>query len=57
MSEPLSSGKSSGKKLIGTTLMAAAVLLSFVLPLRPAPWNAMEITLIVLSQKVTGEGI
>jgi cyclase len=25
--------------------MAAAVLLSFVLPLRPAPWNAMEITL------------
>jgi cyclase len=45
MSEPLPSGKSSGKKLIGTTLMAAAVLLSFVLPLRPAPWNAMEITL------------
>jgi cyclase len=45
MSEPLPSGKSSGKKLIGTTLLAAAVLLSFVLPLRPAPWNAMEITL------------
>jgi cyclase len=45
MSEPLASGKSSGKKLIGTTLMVAAVLLSFVLPLRPAPWNAMEITL------------
>jgi cyclase len=45
MSEPLPSGKASGKKLIGTTLMAAAVLLSFVLPLRPAPWNAMEITL------------
>jgi cyclase len=45
MSEPLPRGKSSGKKLIGTTLMAAAVLLSFVLPLRPAPWNAMEITL------------
>src|SRR5712671_1134052 len=45
MSEPLPSSKSSGKKLIGTTLMAAAVLLSFGLPLRPAPWNAMEITL------------
>jgi len=45
MSEPLPSGKSSGKKLIGTTLMAAAVLLSFVHSLRPAPWNAMEITL------------
>jgi cyclase len=45
MSEPLPSGKSSGKKLIGTTLLAAAILLSFVLPLRPAPWNAMEITL------------
>ena len=45
MSEPLRSGKSSGKKLIGTTLLAAAVLLSFVLPLRPAPWNALEITL------------
>jgi cyclase len=45
MSEPLPSGKSSRKKLIGTTLMAAAVLLSFVPPLRPAPWNAMEITL------------
>jgi cyclase len=45
MSEPLPSGKSSGKKLVGTTFLAAAVLLSFVLPLRPAPWNAMEITL------------
>jgi cyclase len=45
MSEPLPSGTSSGKRLIGTTLMAAAVLLSFVHSLRPAPWNAMEITL------------
>jgi len=45
MSEPLPNGKSSGKKLIGATLLAAVVLLSFVLPLRPAPWNAMEITL------------
>jgi cyclase len=45
MSEPLPSGKSSGKRSIGTTLMAVAVLLSFVIPLRPAPWNAMEITL------------
>jgi len=45
MSEPLPSRKSSGKRLFGTTLLAAAVLLSFVLPLRPAPWNAMEITL------------
>lgn len=45
MSEPLPSGKSSGKKLISTTLLAAAVLLSFGLPLCPAPWNAMEITL------------
>src|SRR6266404_4036902 len=45
MSEPLPSGKSSGKKLIGATLLAAAILFSFVFPLRPAPWNAMEITL------------
>jgi hypothetical protein len=45
MSEPLASTKSSGKKSIGTTLLAAAALLYFVLPLRPAPWNAMEITL------------
>jgi cyclase len=45
MSEPLPSGKSSGKKLIGTTLLAAAVLVSFVHPPRAAPWNAMEITL------------
>jgi cyclase len=45
MSAPLAGGKSSGKQLIGTTLLAAAVLLSFGLPLRSAPWNAMEITL------------
>ena len=45
MSEPLASEKSSGKKLIGTTLMAAAVLFYFALPLSPAPWNAMEIAL------------
>src|SRR6476646_10322827 len=45
MSAPLPGGKSSGKKLIGTTLLAAAVLLSFGLPLRSAPWNAMEINL------------
>jgi cyclase len=45
MSRTLSSGRSPGKKLIGTTLMAVAVLLSFAPPLRPAPWNAMEITL------------
>jgi cyclase len=32
-------------RLIGKTLLATAVLLSFVLPLRPAPWNAMETTL------------
>jgi cyclase len=37
--------KSSRKKLIGTTLLTAAVLVSFVIPLRSAPWNAMEITL------------
>src|SRR5882757_449212 len=48
MSEPSPSGKPSGKKLTGTTLMAAVVLLSFVLPLRPAPWNAMEIALTPL---------
>jgi cyclase len=45
MSAPLPRGKSSGKKLIGSTLLAAAVLLSFGLPLRSAPWNAMEINL------------
>jgi len=45
MSEPLTSRRSPGKRLIGTTLLAAAVLLSIVPPLRPAPWNAMEITL------------
>jgi cyclase len=36
---------SSGKKLIGTTLLATAVLFSSVFPTRPAAWNAMEITL------------
>jgi cyclase len=45
MSEPRSSKRSSGKKLVSTTLLAAATLLSFALPLRPATWNAMEITL------------
>jgi cyclase len=45
MSAPLPRGKSSGKKLIGSTLLVAAVLLSFGLPLRSAPWNAMEINL------------
>jgi cyclase len=45
MSAPLPGEKSSGKKLIGATLLAAAVLLSFVIPVSPAPWNAMEITL------------
>jgi cyclase len=45
MSEPSPRQNVSRKKLIGTTLMAAVVLFSFVLPLRPAPWNAMEITL------------
>src|SRR5258707_10226825 len=45
MMEPLPSGKSSGKKLLGAALLAAVVLFSFVFPLRPAPWNAMEITL------------
>jgi cyclase len=41
----LPGGKSSGKKLIGTALLAAAILLSFALSSRAAPWNAMEITL------------
>ena len=54
MSEPLPSGKSSGKKLVGTTLLAAAVLLSFALPLRPAPWNAME---IALTPRKLAEGV
>jgi len=45
MSAPLPARKSSRTKLIGTTLLAAAVLLSFDLPLRSAPWNAMEIDL------------
>ena len=46
MSELLPGRKSPEKKLIGTALVTAIVLLSFVLPLRPAPWNAMEITLM-----------
>jgi cyclase len=45
MSEPSPSETSSGKRLIGTALLAAAVLLSFAPPLHPAPWNAMGITL------------
>jgi glyoxylase-like metal-dependent hydrolase (beta-lactamase superfamily II) len=45
MSKPLPSVKSSRKKLVGTTSLAAAALLSLVLPLRPAAWNAMDITL------------
>src|SRR5712675_2857183 len=54
MSEPLPSRKSSGKSLIGTTLLAAAALLSFVIPLRPAPWNAME---IALTPRKLAEGV
>jgi len=45
MSAPLPVGKSRRRKLIGTALLAATVLVSLGLPLRPAPWNAMEITL------------
>jgi cyclase len=45
MRTPLQGGKSSGKKWIGTTFLAAAVLFFFGLPVRPAPWNAMEINL------------
>jgi cyclase len=54
MIEPLPSGKSSGKKLIGATLLAAVVLFSFVFPLRPAPWNAME---IALTPRKLAEGV
>src|ERR1700720_4279773 len=45
MNAPLPGVRSPGKKLIGTTLLPTAVILSIALPLRPAPWNAMEITL------------
>ena len=45
MNAPLPGVRSPGKKLIGTMLLTAAVILSLALPLRSAPWNAMEITL------------
>src|SRR5258708_37294386 len=45
MNAPLAGGKSRRRKLIGTALLAATMLVSLGLPLRPAPWNAMEITL------------
>src|SRR5260370_41878777 len=45
MNVPLPGVRSPGKKLIGTTLLTAVVILSLALPLRSAPWNAMEITL------------
>src|SRR5260370_18919929 len=45
MTAPLPVGKSRRRKLLGTALLAATVLVSLGLPLRPAPWNAMEITL------------
>ena len=45
MNAPLPGVRSPGKKLIGTTLLTTAVILSIALPLHSAPWNAMEITL------------
>src|SRR5260221_13803484 len=45
MSTLLPAGKSRSSRLIGTALLAAAVFVSLGLPLRPARWNAMEITL------------
>ena len=45
MSEPFLSMKSSGRRLIGATFLAAAVLLSAVIPVRSQAWNPMEITL------------
>src|SRR5262245_17105289 len=45
MNARLPGGRSPRRKLIGTTLVTAAVILSLALPLHPAPWNAMEITL------------
>src|SRR5258708_35012771 len=45
MNAPLPGVRSPGKKLIGATLLTAAVILSLALPLHSAPWSAMEITL------------